>query len=98
MQRTWTPPPWEFRPDLRRPEFVEDADLAEILARALRSNGSPGRVFDRADQPAGWSIAEDEVWVVAAPPGKPRREQGWKLHLSATVHSARTVLARVVPI
>jgi hypothetical protein len=92
-----SPPPWAFRPDLRRPEFDDEASLADILARCLRAPTSPPSL-DRTDPASRWSIEENAIWVVVGPRDRPRRDQGWKLHLTATVHSARSVLSRVLPL
>lgn len=40
----------------------------------------------------GWRLVSREPWWLAIPPGHQRREQGWKLHLSATVVDAPAVL------
>ncbi|MER7702517.1 class IV lanthionine synthetase LanL [Kitasatospora sp. NPDC097605] len=50
---------------------------------ALRSMGELG---------AGWTLREGETWCTAEPPHRVHREQGWKLHLSATPLSAPQVL------
>ncbi|MFE0465023.1 class IV lanthionine synthetase LanL [Kitasatospora sp. NPDC058965] len=41
----------------------------------------------------GWSVAPGEFWCGVRPTGAPQREQGWKLHVSATPLSAPMVLA-----
>ncbi|AUG76358.1 Serine/threonine protein kinase [Kitasatospora sp. MMS16-BH015] len=41
----------------------------------------------------GWRLREDETWCFATPPDRPRRAQGWKLHLSTTPDSAPRLLA-----
>jgi tRNA A-37 threonylcarbamoyl transferase component Bud32 len=43
-------------------------------------------------------IADDQPWVSFLRPGEPGPQQGWKLHLSATVDNAEEMLARVLPI
>jgi hypothetical protein len=42
----------------------------------------------------GWRTGVDETWYRVTPPDVPQREQGWKLHLSATRLSAPEVLHR----
>lgn len=44
----------------------------------------------------GAEVEEVDAWLMPTPP--PQREQGWKLHVSATLVSAPQVLARVLPI
>src|SRR6266536_250372 len=41
-----------------------------------------------------WQVEPDGFWCAVRPPSRPRRVQGWKLHLSATPLSAPLVLAR----
>ncbi|MFI9432436.1 hypothetical protein ACIHAM_16355, partial [Streptosporangium sp. NPDC052375] len=43
----------------------------------------------------GWSIAEDALWCKVAPDPCALPDQGWKLHVSATMLSAPVVLSRV---
>ncbi|WP_344579463.1 class IV lanthionine synthetase LanL [Nonomuraea roseoviolacea] len=42
-----------------------------------------------------WSIAEDDLWCKVTPDAYPMPDQGWKLHVSATMLSAPLALARV---
>ncbi|MFD1545799.1 class IV lanthionine synthetase LanL [Nonomuraea guangzhouensis] len=42
----------------------------------------------------GWTLRDGEIWCMVTPPRHTRREQGWKLHLSATPPSAPHVLER----
>ncbi|MFE0178479.1 class IV lanthionine synthetase LanL [Streptomyces sp. NPDC059002] len=42
----------------------------------------------------GWTLRDGETWCMVTPPDHPRREQGWKLHVSATRPSAPHVLQR----
>ena len=44
----------------------------------------------------GFEVQEAKGWILPLP--LPRREQGWKLHVSATILSATEVLRRVVPV
>ncbi|MBP0454861.1 class IV lanthionine synthetase LanL [Kitasatospora sp. RG8] len=48
----------------------------------------------RRQEADGWSIRAAAPWRLVSPDGCRLREQGWKLHLSATPLSAPTVLAR----
>ena len=52
----------------------------------------------RALLPAGWNARRDGVWFHCAPPGAEIPAQGWKIHLSATTHSANALLDAVVPL
>jgi hypothetical protein len=62
-----------------------EPSLSLLLQRLL--GGSPD-----------WSITVDEVWAHAKPPATDVRQQGWKLHVSATVRSAAEILQRCAPI
>ena len=44
-----------------------------------------------------WTLREDAQWLRCIPADCPERDQGWKLHVSATLGSADDVLRRVVP-
>src|SRR5690349_16724108 len=46
----------------------------------------------------GWTIEKRNIWTLVSPPLRARRMQGWKLHVSATMISAPTVLKRCLPI
>lgn len=91
MVERWSmlPAPWAFHPESDRLEVGEDGSLLDLLSSALRFRRSIGEA---------WSAEVGEAWVVVTPPGSERREQGWKLHLSATILSAPSVLNRVLPI
>jgi hypothetical protein len=43
-----------------------------------------------------WRVRRGETWTYATPDA-PERDQGWKIHLSATVANAEEVLRRAVP-
>ncbi len=62
--------------------------LVDAVAGILRSP-------DVADR---WEITSEGFWCNLTPRGTGLRGQGWKLHLSATILSAETVLIRVLPI
>jgi len=51
-----------------------------------------------AVRPERWHIRTDLFWCYATPPGHLLRQQGWKLHISATPRSAPLVLRRAVPV
>ncbi|WP_246366364.1 class IV lanthionine synthetase LanL [Nonomuraea rhodomycinica] len=42
-----------------------------------------------------WSVAEEDFWCKVTPDAYPMPDQGWKLHVSATMLSAPLALARV---
>ncbi|MCD9194331.1 protein kinase/lanthionine synthetase C family protein [Streptomyces albireticuli] len=45
-----------------------------------------------------WTLRVGDTWCAVTPPHHERRQQGWKLHLSATPDSAPHVLERAVPV
>ncbi|MFI2737429.1 class IV lanthionine synthetase LanL [Streptomyces sp. NPDC018711] len=63
-----------------------EVDLEGLLREALHATGTGAR----------WVVEADEMWSRVAPRSGTRREQGWKLHLSATAASAPTVLAKAL--
>ncbi|MFG3041387.1 lanthionine synthetase LanC family protein [Streptomyces sp. NPDC048330] len=63
-----------------------EVDLEAILRHELRATATDAR----------WTVDADEMWCRLAPRSGTRREQGWKLHLSATTASAPTVLTRAL--
>ncbi|MFJ1750509.1 class IV lanthionine synthetase LanL [Streptomyces sp. NPDC088116] len=65
-----------------------EAGLEGLLHRALHASGTDAR----------WTADTDETWCRVAPRSGARREQGWKLHLSATAASAPTVLAKALDV
>jgi hypothetical protein len=67
---------------------ADASDLVEMLQDALRAEGQTNL----------WEVATKGLWCCATPRGYVGPPQGWKLHLSATVSSAKTVLARVLPL
>ncbi|MFF6777071.1 class IV lanthionine synthetase LanL [Streptomyces sp. NPDC012637] len=65
-----------------------EAGLEDLLHRALHATGTGAR----------WTADTDEMWCRVAPRSGTRREQGWKLHLSATAASAPAVLAKALDV
>jgi Lanthionine synthetase C-like protein/Protein kinase domain len=61
-----------------------------------------GGVLDDAFRVLGvtdcWNVATEGFWCYVAPREYAGRSQGWKLHLSATMSSAKAVLARTLPV
>ncbi len=47
---------------------------------------------------SGWRYEIEGIWTYVLRPGQALPGQGWKLHLSATPHSAPEVLERVLPV
>lgn len=47
------------------------------------------------EQPPGWGKYQEQLWVSFAPNGVLPREQGWKVHVSATPANAEYVLSVV---
>ncbi|MGI9002535.1 MAG: class IV lanthionine synthetase LanL [Pseudonocardia sp.] len=66
----------------------DDSVLIDVLADALDATGESAR----------WEQATDGFWCSLTPSEGSSRTQGWKLHLSATLASAETVLARALPV
>ena len=52
----------------------------------------------RALLPSGWEARREGVWFQCMPPGAAIPAQGWKIHLSGTTHTARELIAAVVPL
>jgi tRNA A-37 threonylcarbamoyl transferase component Bud32 len=48
--------------------------------------------------PDGWNTLRSGPWFECAAPNHRFPAQGWKIHVSATTHNAREVLAAVVPV
>ncbi|GAA2985400.1 class III lanthionine synthetase LanKC [Streptomyces drozdowiczii] len=65
-----------------------EVDLESLLRRALEATRTA----------ALWTAGTDETWCRVAPRSGARRDQGWKLHLSATAASAPTVLVRALDV
>lgn len=64
------------------------SELVGMLDGALRAMGETDR----------WDVSTGGFWCGVTPHEHVVRSQGWKLHLSATVSSAKTVLARALPL
>ncbi|WP_306325137.1 class IV lanthionine synthetase LanL [Streptomyces venezuelae] len=65
---------------------VTEVDLEGLLREALHATGTGAR----------WTVDTDEMWCRVAPGSGTRRDQGWKLHLSATAGSAPAVLEKAL--
>ncbi|MFD3333098.1 class IV lanthionine synthetase LanL [Streptomyces sp. NPDC058700] len=65
-----------------------EVELEDLLRQALHATGA-GEC---------WTTGSDDMWCRVTPRSGTRREQGWKLHLSATVASAPTVLEKALPV
>ncbi|MGI5413793.1 class III lanthionine synthetase LanKC [Streptomyces chartreusis] len=67
---------------------------------------TPERIQDNAslyelepgELASGWRRGAKGLWVTIVPESAEHIEQGWKIHVSATKHTARTVLDRVAAI
>ncbi len=66
---------------------ADASDLVEMLQDAVHAGGQTSR----------WEVSTMGLWCCVTPRGYVGRPQGWKLHLSATASSAKTVLARTLP-
>ncbi|MEU7812779.1 class IV lanthionine synthetase LanL [Pseudonocardia sp. NPDC049154] len=69
----------------RPPAQTGPADLTALVAELL------------ADAQPGWTVRRGDTWCTATPAGRPPRDAGWKLHLSATPRTAPAVLRGIVP-
>ncbi|WP_329274925.1 class IV lanthionine synthetase LanL [Streptomyces sp. NBC_00691] len=67
---------------------VTEVELEALLHKALHATGTGAR----------WSADSDEMWCRVTPESGTRREQGWKLHLSATAASAPAVLEKALDV
>lgn len=65
-----------------------EVELEDLLHRALRA----------AESDARWAVRSEGMWCHAVPRDGIPREQGWKLHVSATVASAPAVLAKALDV
>ncbi|WP_225801234.1 class IV lanthionine synthetase LanL [Streptomyces sp. NK15101] len=63
-----------------------EVELEDLLRQALHATGTG----------ALWAVEADEMWCRVAPAAGTRREQGWKLHVSATAASAPEVLTKAL--
>src|SRR5690348_8146390 len=66
---------------------LSDSLLAEQVGLVLRVSGA-----------ADWTVRTDGFWCRVEPPGFRPPEQGWKLHVSATVLSATLVTRRAAEV
>jgi hypothetical protein len=71
-----------------RPVSTDSSEFGGVLDSALRATGKPG----------GWVVSADDSWCFVTPHEHVGQTQGWKLHLSATMSSATTVLNRALPV
>lgn len=65
---------------------VTEVELEGLLREALHATGTGAR----------WAVEADEMWCRVTPGAGTRRDQGWKLHLSATAASAPAVLEKAL--
>ena len=67
---------------------VDGSTLTRVLDSALSATSEKDR----------WEVTGDGFWCYVTQQGQLRRTQGWKLHVSATLASAETVLTRSLPV
>ncbi|MBP2586924.1 hypothetical protein J3A78_007402 [Streptomyces sp. PvR006] len=65
-----------------------EVELEGLLRTALHATGTGAR----------WAADSDEMWCRVTPGSGTRREQGWKLHVSATAASAPAVLEKALDV
>ncbi|MCU1255617.1 MAG: hypothetical protein JWM83_1916 [Candidatus Angelobacter sp.] len=51
-----------------------------------------------ARAPEGWTVYRKGIWFHCSSPANSMPQQGWKIHISATPHSARQVLDRALDV
>jgi tRNA A-37 threonylcarbamoyl transferase component Bud32 len=63
----------------------------------MHSVRTPGSSFPVADRslPDGWSLRDQDDWLVVRPPTSRLPAQGWKVHAAATMDNAERVLGAV---
>ncbi|MFE4925099.1 class IV lanthionine synthetase LanL [Streptomyces sp. NPDC056661] len=71
---------------------MHDNSDAYVLRDTVRA------VIGRHGDPTHWTVTSDDFWCHVQPTDNDLPEQGWKLHVSATVLSSAAVLARVTRI
>jgi serine/threonine protein kinase len=69
--------------------FYDHPDAHEATGAA------PGEFTGLIPRPLGWSESISRAWRALAPPERLRREQGWKVHVSATAENAARLLSAV---
>jgi class III lanthionine synthetase len=67
--------------------LLADEDFYRPLAA-----GAPGRRYEPAIAPDGWTMRRFDVWTMWTPDGVRLPEQGWKVHVSATLTNSARVL------
>ncbi|MFJ8297944.1 class IV lanthionine synthetase LanL [Streptomyces sp. NPDC094447] len=67
---------------------VTEVELEGLLRKALSATGT-GEF---------WAVRTDEMWCRLTPGARTPREQGWKLHVSATTASAPAVLGKALEV
>ncbi|MEV7415601.1 class IV lanthionine synthetase LanL [Streptomyces sp. NPDC089919] len=65
-------------------QHATGVELVDLLHQALDATGEGAR----------WTADADEMWCRLTPVSAVRRQQGWKLHVSATAASAPVVLVK----
>src|SRR5215472_12234316 len=88
-------------PPMRSPlasvyEDVAGARTGSLLPIVERVLAATGAADDSGS--AGWRVRRHEFWCFVDSPDRPRRTQGWKLHVSATAGSAQVVLERAAAV
>ncbi|MFC4118884.1 class IV lanthionine synthetase LanL [Nonomuraea zeae] len=76
---------------------LEDIAKAAV-ARVGRAAADEAAGEGAAAEDGSWELRTRRPWTYVTPAGVARRDQGWKLHVSATPLSAPVVLARVVEV
>ncbi|MFI1827487.1 class III lanthionine synthetase LanKC [Streptomyces sp. NPDC020412] len=74
-----------------------DGDFYDAPLRPADADTPDGALYEAARGPApeGWTTARSGDWLSFLPTGVTLRPQGWKIHVSAAVDNAESVLRRV---
>lgn len=81
----------KFTFSMAHPEFYEPLD-----SFAAQETIYPRKL--RAMLPLGWRIFRDNIWLHCQPGGGQVIAQGWKIHLSAVIHTVDALLDAAVPV
>jgi Lanthionine synthetase C-like protein/Protein kinase domain len=81
----------KFTFSLSHPEFYEPLD-----GFATQETIYPRKV--RAMLPRSWRMFRDNIWLHCQPDGGQMAVQGWKIHLSAVIHSVDALLDAALPV
>jgi hypothetical protein len=70
------------------PYTIADGDFYKPISAVANA----GTEYRAGELPAGWERRKKDVWTVCTPAAGFGAEQGWKVHVSATLDRAQHVL------